>query len=137
MTILVAVFVAFTFIGARIQGERFSFEDLEVWRSGLRSPLKLFFLLVVIQSLATFVKTGNIMISGIGLIAYLSPVPAMLVAYYYCRDEKDITKFLEFYLLMSVIMVSGVYLSYAGFDWEVLSQVGSGIIAYASSGELI
>src|SRR5208282_423384 len=68
MTILVAVFVAFTFIGARIQGERFSFEDLEVWRSGLRSPLKLFFLLVVIQSLATFVKTGNIMISGIGLI---------------------------------------------------------------------
>jgi hypothetical protein len=134
-TVMVVFFAAFTFVSGKLQGRRFSIRQIQAWDSPMRKPLQMFAVLVVLQSFAAFVTTGSIRIAGIGLLAYLSPLPALLLAYYFAKDEKDIFKFMKFYLAVAVVIMSGIYLSYFGYDWDVLRQVGSGLIAYAPTGE--
>jgi len=94
-------------------------------------PLNLFILLVGIQSVAAIIKTGNPVIGGIGALSYLAPLPAILLGYQFSRSEREITKLIKVYLTVGVLMVAGIYLSYAGFDWKVLKSVGVGLFIYS------
>lgn len=135
LSAVVALFFAFIFICAKMQGERFSLKNISAWNSPLRIPVRFFILWVVLQSFAAFLATHSIRVAGIGLLAYLSPAPALLLAYYFGKDERDVLNFVKFYLVIAVVMLSGIYLSYLGYDWEVLRQIGYGVTAYAPTGE--
>jgi len=60
------------------------------------------------------------------------------LGYHFGRSEKEIQAFIKLYLAVNVLMVAGVYLSYAGFDWAVLRTVGDGLVVYSpTTGEEI
>jgi hypothetical protein len=134
LTVLVGVFVLMTFLGAKMKRQHLSVQRIHAWRF-MKRPLTLFITFVFIQSAVAFYTTGSLVITGIGLLAYLSPLPTLLLAYHYSAYEKNIFSFIKFYLLASTLMLSGIYLSYFGFDWKVLHTVGESLIAYAPSGE--
>jgi hypothetical protein len=135
MTALVGAPLAMTLLGAYLRRVRISFKPIHAWNKSLRIPLGLFVLLVLVQTLIAFINTGSAIIAGIGLLAYLSPLPAILLGYQFSRSARDIIKLIKFYLLGSILMVSGIYLSYVGYDWKALISVGAGLIAIAPTGE--
>ena len=134
-TALVVAFVAMTLVGAYLHGIQISFRPIHAWNGILRTPLNLFIILVLIQGSVAFIKTGNLVIAGIGLIAYLSPLPAVLLGYHFGRSEQAIASFIKVYLVICLAMLSGIYLSYVGYDWKLLESVGEGLTAFSPSGD--
>jgi hypothetical protein len=132
-TMLAALFVAVTFIGARLRGIPLVFRPIHAWSRILRIPLNLFIVVVVIQSLVTYINTDSLVMSGIGLIGYLSPLPTLLLAYYFAWDKEDVVKFLTWYIVLCTLMISGIYLSRMGFDWKVLKSVGTALRIYTKT----
>lgn len=131
ITSAVILYVAATCLGAYLKGRRFSLQPIHSWNNSLRIPLALFSAIVVIQSVVTFVKFGSPVLAAIGLFAYVTPLPGILLGYHFARREQETHRFIKFYIFMNVLMISGVYLSYADFDWEVLKQVGEGLVVYS------
>ena len=130
-TALVGLPLVATILGAHLRNVRISFRPVHSWNKVLRTPLSLFILLVAIQSAAAIIKTGSPIIGAIGALSYLAPLPGILLGYHFSRSERDITKLINVYVAVGVLMVSGIYLSYAGFDWKVLKSVGEGLFIYS------
>jgi hypothetical protein len=130
-TALVAAPLLGTVLGAHLRKVRLSFRPLHSWSHVLRKPLNWFMLLVVIQSGAAVIKTGNPFVGAIGALSYFAPLPAILLGYQYSRNQRDIVKVIKVYLIVAVVMTLTVYLSYAGFDWAILKQVGTGLFIYS------
>jgi len=97
--------------------------------------MRLFLILVIVESGITLARTGSLVLPAIGLIAYFSPLPAILLGYNYVRTRQDAANFLKLYVVLTLVMISGIYLSLAGYDWKILSQVGEGLYAFAPTGE--
>jgi hypothetical protein len=134
-TVLIGVFVAATMAGAYARGVRLNFRPIHQWNPVLKLPLTLFITLVLFSSMVTLASTSSFLLAGIGLLAYLTPLPAILLGYFFSRNEQDIIRVLKVYLVVSSLMTLGVYLSYLGYDWDILRSVGEGLIAYSPSGE--
>ena len=134
-TVLIGVFIAVTMVGAYARGVRLNFRPIHAWNPVLKLPLTLFIILVLFSSMVTLASTGSFILAGIGLLAYLTPLPAILLGYFFSRNERDILRAMKVYLVVSVLMTSGIYLSYLGYNWEILRSVGEGLVAYSPSGE--
>src|SRR5947207_3105064 len=130
-TALVGAPLLATLVGAYMRKVRISFRPVHSWNKVLRTPLNLFILLVGLQSIAAVIKTGSLAIGAIGALSYLAPLPAILLGYQFSRSERDITKLIKVYLAVGILMVSGIYLSYAGYDWPILKSVGEGLYIYS------
>jgi hypothetical protein len=134
----IIIYFMATCLGAYFKGVRFNLRPIHAWNDTLRLPLNLFFLLVIIQSFVTLIRFGSPILAGIGLLAYITPVPGILIGYHFARREQEIHKFIKIYLLLNVLMISGIYFSYAGFDWTTLRSVGEGLVVYSpTTGEEI
>jgi hypothetical protein len=96
----------------------------------MRVPIALFIGFVFIQSIAGFARTGSPMVALIGTLAYLAPMPAILLGYEFSRRTTDATRLLSLYLIFASFMVSGIYLSQMGYDSRLLKQVGEGLVIY-------
>lgn len=132
LTVLVGIFVLMTCLGAYRRGVPLNFKLIHAWNNVLRLPIKVFIVWVVIQSGVAFIRMGSPVIAGIGLIAYLAPLPAILLGYRFSRNEQDIIGFAKAYLVISLLMLAGVYLSYLGYEWETLRSVGEGLFIYSA-----
>jgi hypothetical protein len=130
-TALVAAPLLATVLGAYLRNVRLSFRPLHSWSKVLRKPINWFMLLVVIQSAAAVIKTGNPVVGAIGLLSYCAPFPAILLSYQYSKNQHDVVKVIRVYLIVGVAMALTVYLSYAGVDWVILRQVGEGLYIYS------
>ncbi|PYT06913.1 MAG: hypothetical protein DMF60_08210 [Acidobacteria bacterium] len=130
-TALVGAPLLATLVGAYMRKVRISFRPVHSWNKVLRTPLNLFILLVGLQIIAAVIKTGSLAIGAIGALSYLAPLPAILLGYQFSRSERDITKLIKVYLAVGILMVSGIYLSYAGYDWPILKSVGEGLYIYS------
>src|SRR5438552_1461858 len=130
-TALVGAPLLATLVGAYMRKVRISFRPVHSWNKVLRTPLNLFILLVGLQSIAAVIKTGSLAIGAIGALSYLAPLPAILLGYQFSRSERDITKHIKVYVAVGILMVSGIYLSYAGYDWKVLKPVGERLFIYS------
>ncbi len=93
--------------------------------------MTLFLILVLIQSWVTFVKFGSPILAAIGFLAYMTPVPGILLGYHFALREQATHKFIKAYVAINVVMIAGVYLSYMGFEWQVLDSVGEGLLIYS------
>ncbi len=58
----------------------------------------MFLAVVLLQCVATLVRTGNPVLAGIGLISYLSPAVAMLLAERYSVDFHRLRRWQLWYL---------------------------------------
>ena len=72
------------------------------------------------------------MITLIGLLTYLLPLPSIIFAYQLVRrgGEARIHQFMTAYLLWTMLALTTVYLEYAGYDWPVFGQVGGNLLIY-------
>lgn len=131
---IVLVVVAATMLGARRRGLRLGLRPIYSLAPGLRLPLVLFVLLVVAQSLHAFLNTGSPVIAAIGLIAYLAPIPGVLLGYYYARSLPDLSRFLKWYIALVLLMAAGIYADRLGFDGRALQSVGKDLITYSRTG---
>ncbi|MGH7565428.1 MAG: O-antigen ligase family protein [Gemmatimonadota bacterium] len=134
-SVLVFALVGATLVGARMRGVPLSLKPVFARGSVLRVPLILFLLLVVMQSLAAFVRTGSPAIAAIGLVAYLAPIPGVLLGFAYARSTRDLRKLVRWYVVAVTIMAAGIYLARAGYDWKLLDAVGVGLVAYSPTGQ--
>ena len=133
LTMLVGVFVAVTYLGAKMQGRLFPLRAIHEWDKSLKKPLTLFIFIVLTQCVVAYAHTDSIILPIIGLVAYLTPLPAGMLAYSYAANGHNIEKFLRYYLVFAVVMVSGIYLSFLGFDWELLKTVGEPLLVYTAN----
>lgn len=125
LTVIVVIFAGMTFLGAYTRGLRLSLRPIVRWNHAFARPLYAFIALVAVQSVVTLLKTGNPFIFVLGWIGYLTPLPAVLLGYYYSRSERDIHRAIVLYLVLSVAMSFGIYLSHFGIDWSILDPVGT------------
>jgi len=96
----------------------------------LRVPFYAFVALVVIQALRAFVVTGNPMVFGIGMMAYLAPAITVLIGFYYGVYKRDVRSVLVFYCALSAIAAVFVLLEASGLHGKVLGTVGVPLYIY-------
>lgn len=131
LSALVVMAAVFTFFGAVQSGGLRHFAAMPGWDSHLKVPILAFVAMVSIQSIATFVYTGNLVLAGIGLLVYLAPFPALLLGYGLASNPARVYTFLWVYVVLSAVVVSGTYLSWLGLDWDILQSVGEPLVVYS------
>lgn len=99
------------------------------WRS-LRLPISLFVLVLVVQGLVSFLRTGSVVLVGLGAAAYIGPVAALVLGTWAGGRRGVVERFLGAYVIFTSLMASGLALWQAGFRWPSLRSVGAGLIVY-------
>lgn len=107
-----------------------SLKPLVAGDSTTRLVLILFIALVLLQAALCLVRFGSVPMAFIGVLSYLSPIPAIWLGYLFARDVADIRRLVTMYVVCSLIVVSGIYLARAGFESDLFKQVGSGLVVY-------
>jgi hypothetical protein len=105
---------------------------IQGWRKHLSAPFSAFVFLVLIQAMHTIVRYGSGLMAGIGLLVWLAPIPAVVLAYQYAtrRGLLGIRRWMMFYIVVALASLSGVYLEYIGVQWRTLGEIGEGQIIY-------
>jgi hypothetical protein len=105
---------------------------IEGWKKNLKVPFSLFVALVVTQAMHSFVRYGSAFMAGIGLLVWLAPIPAVVLAYQYAsrRGLLGIRRWMLVYVIAALLALSGVYLEYIGYEWRTLGEIGEGQIIY-------
>ena len=130
LVILVGFFAGATVIGMWRDTGPLLLEPITRWYEPLKFRLTAFFLLIFVQSIVSFVLYGSIILTGIGLMSYLAPVVALSVTYSYFRNLNDFSAIVSLYLIAVVLICLGVFLSFFGLNWQVLQEVGPGLVIY-------
>jgi hypothetical protein len=130
--LLVGVVFAAAVTGALMRRKRLTPGIIQGWKPFMGKPFSLFLVLVAIQAAHSLARFGSPMMTGIGLLAYLAPVPALVLAYHFALRTglAGIRGWMTFYVLAAMVSLSGVYLEYLGFDWKALGEVGEGLTIY-------
>jgi hypothetical protein len=126
-----------TLIGAKTRFGKIDFRQMFTVKNFIRKPLNLFIIIVIGQTAAAMLTIKSLAIAGIGMLSYLSPIPVLLLGFYFVRKNEDITSVMKLYIFMNAIMAAGVYLSYFGYDWDILRSVGTEMYVYPLSGGLL
>lgn len=140
LTVLIVICLGMTYLGTIARGLRIRLAPLLQFDRSLALPLYSFMALVGLQSIVASVRTGSPVVGLIGLMAYLTPVPCILLGYYFARTQRDISKVLVFYSIVAMLMASGIFLSYLGAEWRVLDPVGpegERLYAFSPSGDFL
>ena len=130
MVIVVGVFFGIVIFSYYTQYGGIQVKNISMWRNNIKVLFGLFFSWLFYQAIISFYIYGSPIIIGISLLSYLAPIPAFLIAYYYGFKVTDINRFMKFYVFFAILMLSGIYLSYIGYDWNVLKEVGAGVKIY-------
>lgn len=123
--VAVAVCFAVCLVGLFATGERLALRRLFRWFPRLRPAATFFVLIVVIQTIVTILRTGNPVLAGIGLLAYLSPPLALLLAERYAADFAHFQRWLRWYLAGALVVGGSVVLQSAGWSPEVFVSVSA------------
>jgi hypothetical protein len=102
------------------------------WRENVGAAFAMFVAVVILQAFRSFSEFGSPIITGIGLLSYISSVPAVILAYQYAVrfGVAGISRWMWIYVVITSITLVSVYLEYLGFGWTTLGQVGEGLIIY-------
>jgi hypothetical protein len=102
------------------------------WRQHLKLPYSIFIVLVLLQAMHSFARYGSFMMTGIGLLVWLAPIPAVLLSYQYAtrRGILGVRRLLLLYTMIALVSLSGVYFEYVGFQWRTLGEIGEGQTIY-------
>ena len=133
-TLLVGVVFAVVYVRAQLNAW-FWPTQIPGWSHYLKWPSIIFVLLLVAQAGNSIVRYGNPVIAGIGALSYLAPLPALLVGYYFAirGGAPGIHRWLAWYVVGALVMLSSVVVQFAGVEWDTLGQVGEGFVMYSTS----
>ena len=130
-TLLVGVVFAAAYLRAQ-SPKAFALTQLAGWKRYLRLPSILFLGLLVVAAAVSVARYGNPVMAGIGALSYLAPLPAVLLGYHFAlrTGRAGVERWLLWYLMGAVIVLSSIMLEYAGVEWTSLGQVGVGFELY-------
>ncbi|MDH3691044.1 MAG: hypothetical protein OEU36_16470 [Gammaproteobacteria bacterium] len=133
----VVLFMPFVFaviLGFKNRGNKISLSHFFEYHPATRTPILLFIGVVLLGMAVAFVRTSNVIIPGIGGLAYLTPLMGILFFYHYIRTEVNVVRLFQLYIVVASVMGAGIYLTVWGFDWAILESVGEGLYIYPQSG---
>jgi hypothetical protein len=130
--LLVGVIFGIAWVRAALMRVSLSPSAIQDWRKDLKIPFSLFVAWVILEGFHSFVRYGSIKMPGIGLLVWLAPIPAVVLAYQFAmrRGVLGVRRWMLIYILVALASLSGVYLEYAGFQWRALGEIGEGQIIY-------
>ena len=134
ITALICVFLVVAFLFAVLRHDPLGMQGIVAWRRSLRRPALFMLWLIGVQCLRTFLVTGNPMLPIIGLISYLTPVPAIVIGSRMLGTPERVTKILRVYMVLTVALSLSVSLGFLGFKSRLLESVGSGLFIYGEKG---
>jgi hypothetical protein len=128
--VLCTATMSLALLGAMMKYGVVSIEPIVAGDRATRRVLWMVIGVVAVQAVLSWLRYGSPMIAAIGLLSYLSPIPAIWLAYHYMRSLADMRRFLALYVAGVVVVTSGIYLSRAGVESPLFRQVGEGMIIY-------
>jgi hypothetical protein len=128
--VLCTAAMALALMGAMIKHGVVSIQPIAGGDNATRRLLRVVIAVVAIQGVLSWVRYGSPIIAAIGLLSYLSPIPAVWLAYHYARAPRDIRRFLGLYITAAVAVACGIYLAKLGFESPLFRQVGAGLVLY-------
>lgn len=105
-------------------------EPFTGWSNVASQPLVLFFVVLTLQFVHSFLRYGNPIISSIGLLSYVAPFFAIVVGYFLVSRANYIVDVMLQYTLIGVLLSITVMMSFAGFDYQIFKEVGQGLLIY-------
>jgi hypothetical protein len=128
---LVAVVFAAAWIAAWVRGVPLGPNSLFRRYRQLGMPLSLFALLIIVQACNSYLRFGNPMITGLGVLTYVLPIASIIFAYQLVFREGAfrIYQFMLWYIVLIGLALTTVYLETI-YDLPVLHQVGPNLIIY-------
>lgn len=123
LVMAVAACFAACLLGLYLRGGRLGLRRLFAWYPGLRPTVVLFLAVVLLQCAATLARTGNAVLAGIGLISYLSPAAAMLLAERYSIDFQHLRRWQAWYLGGAAVAGASILLQYGGWQPRMFESV--------------
>jgi len=126
---LVLVTAAMT---AAMSGVSFLPRQIWGWRRYLSLPFGFFVGIVILQSINSLTRFGNVFVPLIGLIAYLTPFVALSLVYQTLlrSPENFLPNFLRFYVVCVSLWLTTILLQFVGYDWAILGEVGQGLTIF-------
>ena len=130
--VLVGAVFGAAWVGALLSRVPLRPGSIHGWEKQVGAPFALFVVVVLLQAGHSFARFGSVPMTSIGMLAYFSPLPAIVFAYQYAvRFGIDgISRWMWFYVFAASLSLSGVYLEYIEVDWVALGEVGEGLIIY-------
>ncbi|MES2937397.1 MAG: hypothetical protein V4864_06925 [Pseudomonadota bacterium] len=130
--VLVGVVFGAAWIRAYTRGVQLSPLAIYGWRKQLKRPFYALVILVAAQAMHSLLTYRSITVTGIGLLVWLAPAPAVVLAYQFAmrRGLAGVHRWMRIYITLALLSLSGVYLQYAGLQWPVLGEVGAGLVIY-------
>ena len=118
--------------GAILGKTRLMPNAIQGWKAYMGKSFSVYLLLVGLQAVHSFIRFGSPGITGIGLMNYLAPILAIVVAYQFAMRKGllGIRGMMWFYTLVVIFSLSGVYLEFMDVGWDVLGEVGVGLTIY-------
>jgi hypothetical protein len=122
MTLLSSVVLIIIFV--KLNMRRIKAVNILTLYPNLRSPLLFFVIVIILQCLHAYINTSNIMVAAIGIIAYFSPIPAVVLGYEFARSFEDMRKIIVLYVAMTVLYMVSIWIEWYGVDWKALGSFG-------------
>jgi hypothetical protein len=86
--------------------------------------------LVIAQAFMALVRFKSPVIAGIGLIAYLAPIPAVWIAWRYVRGTADVRRFMLLYVICAMVLAGSLFAQKMGVKSPLFEEVGVGLVIY-------
>lgn len=96
----------------------------------LRNTSFAFVVLVFLQAGATLLRYDAPVLAGLGVLAYLAPLPAIWLAIHWPRNAETAATFWKTYVVGVLFVAATVIASYVGFESPLFREVGEGIRIY-------
>jgi hypothetical protein len=92
--------------------------------------LTAFIALVFVQAMMSFVRYKSMVIPAIGVLSYLSPIPAIWLIYRYVRNMDDYARFIRLYVICGLVIALSLVAEKAGVRSVLFEEVGEGLVIY-------
>lgn len=102
------------------------------WKENVGAPFSIFVFIGIVQAIHSFSLFGSPVMTGIGILSYFSPAPAIVFAYQFALRYglPGVTRWMWTYVVLTTFALLGVYFEFIGMGWPVLGQVGVGMVIY-------
>jgi hypothetical protein len=102
------------------------------WRRNLQAPFGIFLGVVMAQALHSYVQFGSPIVPAIGVLVWLAPIPAVVLAYQFAKRRAlpGVRRWMTVYIGAALVALSGVYLEYIGVQSRLLGEIGEGQVLY-------
>jgi hypothetical protein len=130
--LLVGVVFGIAWFRAALTGVPLAPSVIFGWRRNLKGPFAAFAAVVIAQAAHSYIRYGNAIVPGVGLLVWLAPVPAIMLSYQLAakRGLGGVRLWMKVYIAATLVALCGVYLEYVGFESPLLGEIGEGQIIY-------